>query len=208
MTTHSSTMNAILSARLIAIFRGNYQGRWADYGAALVAGGVTVMEVTLNSPDALLGIRALHEAVGDRAIIGAGTVLTTEEVGAAVEAGASFIVAPDTDEYVIKACIARNLPVIPGAFTPSEIKRAHAMGASLIKVFPSQSPAYLRAIRAPLAHIQLLATGGVNLSNAREYLEAGVACLGIGSDLTGDKLTPTEVTARAAEYIALLATFN
>lgn len=198
-----SVIEQIANARIVAIFRGDYQGRWGDYAGGLLRGGIRAMEITLNSPGAREGITALKETFGSQIVIGAGTVLSADEVHQAVNAGAAFIVAPDTDESVIAACKERGVVVIPGAYTATEIKRAHALGADMVKLFPAQTPDYLKAIRAPLSHIPIMATGGVDVTNAAEFLKAGAAALGIGSSLTKPTLKPDEVAHMAAQFVAV-----
>lgn len=200
-----NTVERLLEARLVAIMRGDYGGRWLDYAGALREGGVTVMEITLNSPDALGGIRQVRSAFGDSLLLGAGTVLTRDEVAAAADAGAEFIVAPDTDEAVIEASLARGLAVIPGAYTPTEIRRAYRLGAAVVKLFPAQTPEYLKAVRAPLNTIPLMATGGVDLDTAAAFMQAGASALGIGSHLARPGLSSDEVTVRAARFVAALS---
>jgi 2-dehydro-3-deoxyphosphogluconate aldolase/(4S)-4-hydroxy-2-oxoglutarate aldolase len=194
----------LVDARIVAIFRGDYRNEWLAYAQALLDGGVTAMEITLNSADALNGIALLAEQLGDQIILGAGTVLTADEVHQAVDAGATFIVAPDTDEAVIVAAKERGAAVIPGAYTPSEIKRAFQLGADMVKVFPAQTPAYIKAVRAPLNHIPLMATGGVNIENAAAFIEAGARSLGLGSALLAPSLSPDAVQVRAQGVIAAM----
>src|SRR5215207_5092994 len=109
-----SILQKVVDSKIVAIFRGNYGGRWLEYAEALVRGGITTMEITLNSPGALEGIRLLKAELHDQIALGAGTVLTADEVKMAVDAGASFIVAPDTDEAVIAACKALGVAMLPG----------------------------------------------------------------------------------------------
>lgn len=194
----------LLDTRIVAIFRGDYRGEWLAYAQALLDGGITAMEITLNSPDALNGIEVLAAHFGEQIILGAGTVLTADEVHQAVDAGATFIVAPDTDEAVIAAAKERGAAVIPGAYTPSEIKKAHQLGADIVKVFPAQTPDYIKAVRAPLNHIPLMATGGVNIQNAAAFIEAGAHSLGLGSALLAPKFLPDEVKIRAQGLIAAI----
>lgn len=201
----SAILDHIYEAKIVAIFRGDYQGQWISYADALLHGGVSLMEVTLNSAGALDGIAQLKAHYGDRIALGAGTVLTADEAHAAIDAGASFLVAPDTDEEVIAVAKERSVVVIPGAYTPTEIKRAYKLGADMVKVFPSLSADYLKAVRAPLDHIPLLATGGVSVENAAEFIKAGAVALGIGSYLTKPSMTPDEVAARAAKFVAAVA---
>lgn len=195
-------LERLLEAKIVAIFRGNFGNNWLAYASALRDNGVTAMEITLNSPGALDGIRLLSEQMGDDVLIGAGTVLTADAVDAAADAGATFIVAPDTDEMVIAASLHRQLVPVPGAYTPTEIKRAHSLGAPLVKLFPATAPDYIKAVRAPLNHIPLMATGGVDATNAREFLAAGASALGVGSALLSAALRPEQVGVRAAELVA------
>jgi 2-dehydro-3-deoxyphosphogluconate aldolase / (4S)-4-hydroxy-2-oxoglutarate aldolase len=197
-----SIVQQVMESQIVAIFRGDYGGRWVEYAEALVRGGITTMEITLNSPGALDGIRLLNAELGDQIALGAGTVLTANEVKMAVDAGASFIVAPDTDEAVIAESKALGVAVLPGAYTPTEIKRAYVLGADIVKWFPADSPDFLRAIRAPLSHIPIMATGGVNLENLVEFLKAGAVAVGIGGQLMKPTFTPEQVGALAARFSA------
>ncbi len=188
-------------AKIVAILRGNYQGRWQDCAEALIAGGIRAVEITLNSPGAIEAIHTLKDKFGAQALIGAGTVLTAENAHSAIDAGAQFVVAPDTSPAVVQVCIAHNIPAIPGAYTPTEIRRAWELGASLVKVFPSFSPAYIKAVRGPLNDIPMMITGGVNLDNAAEFLRAGAQVVGVGSAMTGDTLSLAEITRRASDFV-------
>jgi len=179
----------IFDAGIIAIMRRTDSALAVETAEALLAGGVSVVEVTLNTPDAEEMLRTLSERVGDRMLVGAGTVLTALDARRALGAGARFIVSPHTDPDVIAATRRASAPVIPGAFTPTEIVRAWQLGASVVKVFPvgSVGPRYLRDVLAPLTDIPLLPTGGVTLENAAEFIRAGARGLGLGSDLVSPK---------------------
>lgn len=201
-----NTLERMLAGRIVAIMRGDYGGQWLSYADALLEGGITVMEITLNSPGALDGMRELASRYGDQILLGAGTVLTAEEVARAADAGATFIVAPDTDPAVIEASKQRGLVVTPGAYTATEVKHAYSLGADMVKLFPAQTPDYLKAIRAPLNHIPLMATGGVDVDNAAAFFKAGAAALGVGSNLTKPNLPPGEVARRAREFAAVAQT--
>jgi 2-dehydro-3-deoxyphosphogluconate aldolase/(4S)-4-hydroxy-2-oxoglutarate aldolase len=199
-----NTFDRLLQARLIAIFRGDYGSRWQAYAEAMVAGGITAMEITLNSPGAIAGIQQLKASMGDSIVLGAGTVLTDGQAHAAIDAGAEFIVAPDTDEAVIGVCVARHIPVMPGAYTPTEIKRAYQLGAAMVKVFPAPDPEYLKAVRAPLDYIPLMVTGGIKVDNIAEFFKAGASAVGIGSNLAKPGLSADEITTRTRAFVAAM----
>ncbi|MCL2450040.1 MAG: bifunctional 4-hydroxy-2-oxoglutarate aldolase/2-dehydro-3-deoxy-phosphogluconate aldolase [Polyangiaceae bacterium] len=158
--------------------------------SALLDGGITVFEVTLTIPGALGVIGALGSRLGDRALIGAGTVLTADEARACLDAGAHFIVSPGLDAGVVAAAHDRDVVVIPGALTPTEVMAATAMGADFVKIFPCSAVGgakYVRALRAPFPHVKLVPTGGVTAATAVDYLDAGATAIGLGSDFVNDK---------------------
>ncbi|HLY26766.1 MAG TPA: bifunctional 4-hydroxy-2-oxoglutarate aldolase/2-dehydro-3-deoxy-phosphogluconate aldolase [Aggregatilineales bacterium] len=202
------TVEQLKEAKIVAILRGNYVGRWEEYAGALLEGGIRALEITLNSPGAPEGIRTLSGLISGRALIGAGTVLTADAARTAIEAGAQFIVAPDTTPEVIAVCKESGIPAIPGAYTPTEIRRAWELGASLVKVFPSLTPAYVKAIRGPFNDIPLMITGGVNLDNAVEFLQAGAQVVGVGNNMTGDHLSLAEITRRASDFVKSVGALN
>jgi 2-dehydro-3-deoxyphosphogluconate aldolase/(4S)-4-hydroxy-2-oxoglutarate aldolase len=169
----------------IAIARGVPEASCDDLARALQAGGVRVLEVTLNSDGALATISRWRECF-EGLIIGAGTVRNVQEMREAVARGAQFVVAPNTDEAVIEAALEAGVAVFPGALTPTEVARAYRLGATAVKVFPVSTvggAAYIRDLRAPLNEIPLVAVGGVTPSNARSFLVAGAIAVGIGSAL-------------------------
>lgn len=197
----------IEKSRIIAILRGNYVGYFTPIAQALADAGVTAMEVTLNSPGAEQGIREMKAAAGDDIVIGAGTVLNESQAYAALSAGAQFIVAPNTNIRVVDFCVERDLCVVPGAYTPTEIMNAVEMGAHMIKLFPADL-GYFKAIRAPLNHVPFVTTGGVSLDNAAEYIKAGAVAVGMGSHLIGDYVKSDggldEMTRQAAKLVLAL----
>jgi 2-dehydro-3-deoxyphosphogluconate aldolase / (4S)-4-hydroxy-2-oxoglutarate aldolase len=179
---------------------------------AIVAGGISQLEITLTVPDAMSVIRSLRERLGDRVVIGAGTVLEAKEVRACVDAGAQFIVSPGLDLPTILAAHACGVAVMPGALTPTEVIAAWKAGADMVKIFPCSAvggPKYLRALRGPLPHVRFLATGGVNIATAAEYLAAGAVALGVGSELVDLALLETGqdavLTERARELVAVVS---
>ncbi len=170
---------------MIAILRGNLRGHELALADALQAGGLTALEVTLNSPDALSVIERLVKHCGERMAIGAGTVLRAEEVERVAAIGGQFIVSPNRDVLVIHRTKQLGLLSFPGCFTPSEVVEATQVGADAVKLFPATmlGVGYLKAIRAPLPDIRYVPTGGVTPELAREYLQAGAWAVGVGSEL-------------------------
>lgn len=199
--------------RFIAIVRGYYGGDCLKLAEALHKGGVHLMEVTFNQSSeterqmTAETIRRLTETFGGDMAFGAGTVTSPEMVRQAKEAGAQFIISPDCNEAVIKETLAAGLVSIPGALTPTEIKRAYDLGADFVKVFPASvfGPRYFKEVLAPLNQVKLLAVGGVNTENAAEYMKNGACGAGVASSLfTGDQVKNgrwDEITAQAKAFI-------
>lgn len=153
---------------------------------ALIAGGITVVEVTMTVPGAIDLIAGLANDIGNDILIGAGTVLDAETASECIAAGAKFIVSPATNYDVIQYCIDSDIVVMPGALTPTEVVNVWEAGADFVKVFPAGSmggPSYLRSLKAPLPHIKLIPTGGVSQSNAADFIRAGAKAVGVGADL-------------------------
>jgi 2-dehydro-3-deoxyphosphogluconate aldolase / (4S)-4-hydroxy-2-oxoglutarate aldolase len=181
----SESLDRIEKGRIIAIVRGDYAdyiGRIAD---ALVAAGISALEVTLNSPSALNVIEQLSSGWGDRLLIGAGTVMNVPEVAGAAKAGARFIVSPNRNARVIQRTKELGMLSFPGALTSSEIVEAFDAGADAVKIFPAQMapPAAIQALRAPLGDVRMIPTGGISHENLEAYLDAGAWAFGIGSEL-------------------------
>ena len=147
--------------------------------------GLTCLEITMNSPDAATHIASLVESYGGKLNIGAGTVCSMADLEVALRSNAQFIVTPVINEEVIKACVNEKIPIFPGAYTPSEIYRAWALGAAMIKLFPASNlkPNYIKEILAPLDFVSLVPTGGVTLDNFTGILAQGAKGVGIGSGL-------------------------
>jgi 2-dehydro-3-deoxyphosphogluconate aldolase/(4S)-4-hydroxy-2-oxoglutarate aldolase len=145
--------------------------------------GLTTVEITMNTPGAVELIRHTVKEHGNDLNIGAGTVCSVTDLELALSAGAQFIVAPIINEEVIVPCVQKNIPVFPGAYTPTEIYRAWKLGADMVKIFPATSPNYIKEIKAPLGQIKVLPTGGINLDNFTNFLDAGASGLGMGSQL-------------------------
>lgn len=187
---------------LVAILRGLEAQRAVDVGQTLVECGFDIIEVPLNSPDPLTSIAALVTGLGDRALIGAGTVLTEAQVDALANIGAGLVVSPNCNPAVIRRTAAHGMVSLPGVLTPTEMFAAIDAGAAGLKIFPAElvSPATIKAVRAVLPpQVPIYAVGGVNAANMGEYLGAGVAGFGIGGSLftPGKPLDQIATDARA-----------
>lgn len=204
------TFQKIAQGRVIAILRGDFGGRESDMVAAMIAGGLTAVEVTLNSPDALKKISRLAATFGSQCAVGAGTVLIPHEVSQVHDAGGTFIVSPNTDVRVITETKFRGLISFPGAFTPTEVVAAVDAGADAVKLFPANTlgPNYVKALRAPLSDIKIVPTGGVTPELAYEYRQVGAWAVGIGSELIGKEFLADEslqtLQARTAAFITAM----
>jgi 2-dehydro-3-deoxyphosphogluconate aldolase/(4S)-4-hydroxy-2-oxoglutarate aldolase len=195
--------------RVIAILRHTPGEQAVRTAEALAAGGVTALEVTMNTAGALDMLRDINAALGESVLLGAGTVLDISAADAAIRAGARFIVSPHSDASLIRGVSSRGVPVVPGAFTASEVLTAWSAGASLVKLFPAGpvGAGYLKDLRGPLGHIPFLPTGGVTLDNARSFIEAGAWGLGLGSALASTVVIEAgnfaELERRAAAFVEI-----
>ena len=207
----NKTISEILDNNVIIILRGVEREKLIPLLEALYSGGIRLAEITYSAdggtPDAVVAnnIRLLSEAFDGRMTVGAGTVLTKEQVRLTAEAGGKFIISPDTNEAVIKESVRLGLVSIPGALTPTEAQSAHSYGADFVKLFPISSlgPSYIRAITAPLSHVRFLAVGGVNERNVGDYIRAGAVGVGIGGSLTSllSENNYEAITEMARKYV-------
>ena len=212
--TDRSTETIITSGGIIAISRGNYGETLLRSVDALLSGGVRAVEVTFEQngdPERTAeAIRSLVTHFGDTAAIGAGTVLTLDQLNIAKQAGAGYVVSPNTDESIIRETKRLGLGSIPGAMTPSEIVAAHNYGADIVKRFPAGAlgPAYFAAVTTPLSHIRCAAVAGVTLENIAAFRKAGACAFGISSTLFNKKLIAEgryDEIAKLAEAYVLAA---
>ncbi len=203
-------LQRVLDCGIVAVVRFSDPGPLVEVVKALADGGVTVAEVTFTVPNALDVIREAKRQLGDRVLLGAGTVLDTETARAALLAGAEFLVAPSLNLEVIKLCRRYDKLVMPGAFTPTEVLTAWEAGADIVKVFPADvvGPAFFKALRGPLPQVKLMPTGGVDLNTAAEFLKAGAVCLGVGGQLVDPKAIAAgdfaRITALAKQYVEIV----
>ena len=178
-------LRRVLNTGIVAIIRAPSGELLVDVAEALLAGGIDVMEVTFTIPGAIRVLEQVSERLGDRVLLGAGTVLDTETARAAILAGAEFIVSPSTNIDVIGVCKRYSKLSMPGAFTPTEVIAAWQAGADVVKIFPSDvhGPKYLKALRGPYPQVRMMPTGGVTLDTAADFLKAGACALGVGGSL-------------------------
>ena len=187
----SETVKAIGEGGVVLVVRAEKADDGMMRGIeAVYEGGVRAIEITFSVPGAVNVIEELRRRFGKEIVLGAGTILNPSDAAAAVNAGAGYVVAPNTNPEVIGISKRLGVAVMPGAFTPTEVVAAWAAGADAIKLFPASvgGPAYLRAIRAPLPHLPLMPTGGVDLETAGPFIKAGAFALGVGSNLFDRKL--------------------
>lgn len=205
------TLSPIEQDGVIAVVRLDDLSKAAPLTEALVAGGVRAVEFTFTNPAAAGAISAAREALGDRALIGAGSVLDAETARVAILAGAAFVVTPTVSLPTIEICNRYGVATTIGALTPTEILTAWQAGATYVKVFPASlgGPRYLRDVRGPLPQVKLIPTGGVNADNAGEFIRAGAVAVALGSNLVDARSVANEdwatITSRAQAVVATVA---
>lgn len=211
----TSMIRQIHEIGLVPVLRATSAKEAMVIADAIIAGGVTVLEITMTVPGAIQVIEQLVKHHGEKLLVGAGTVLDAETARSCILAGAQFVVSPALDVRTIELCRRYSVPIMPGALTPTEIVTAWQAGADVVKVFPCSAlggAKYLKALQGPLPQIQLIPTGGVSLSTAEEFLSAGAFALGVGSDLVDSKAAAegrTDViTENARKYMGIVRKFR
>jgi 2-dehydro-3-deoxyphosphogluconate aldolase/(4S)-4-hydroxy-2-oxoglutarate aldolase len=185
-----------------------------DVAEALRAGGVDVMEVTFTVPGAVRVLEQVADRLGDRVLLGAGTVLDSQTARVAMLAGAQFVVSPSLNLDVIRMCHRYDKLVMPGALTPTEVVTAWEAGADVVKIFPADlgGPGYLKALHGPLPQVRLMPTGGVDLDTAENFLRAGACALGVGGSLVSGKAIQSgdmgQVETLARKFVAVVKQFR
>jgi 2-dehydro-3-deoxyphosphogluconate aldolase/(4S)-4-hydroxy-2-oxoglutarate aldolase len=185
MRTKSQIIEQLLDPGIIAVVRAKRPEQALPLAEALVAGGVIAVEITMTTPNALTAIREVSTKLGDRAVIGVGTVLDEATCRAAIEAGAQFVVSPICRRELVPIAQQAGKPVMLGAYTPTEAQLAHEAGSDFIKIFPADTLGanYIKALRAPLPHLRIVPTGGVDLKTIGDFFKAGCVAVGAGSSL-------------------------
>lgn len=207
-------LDRILNCGIVAVVRAEKGDQLVEVAQALLAGGVEAIEVTFTVPAAHKVIERVAEQVGDRIVLGAGTVLDAETARIAILSGAQYIVAPNTNPKVIEVCRRYSKPVMPGALTPTEVVSAWEAGADVVKVFPCDffGAKYLKALHGPLPQIRLMPTGGVNLQTARDFLAAGACALGVGTSLVDNKMVAArefgKIESLARQFVEIVKEFR
>jgi 2-dehydro-3-deoxyphosphogluconate aldolase/(4S)-4-hydroxy-2-oxoglutarate aldolase len=208
MRLKSEVIQLLRDPGVIAVVRAPHAELCPPLARALLEGGVIAIEITMTTPNAIEAIRATVRELGGEALIGVGTVLNAATANAAIEAGAEFVVSPITRLEIAQAAHAHDRPVMLGAYTPTEAQTAHEMGSDFIKIFPADTlgPAYIKALRAPLPHLQIVPTGGVDLKTIGPFLKAGCVAVGAGSSLVPAEALKNEnwaeITRLAKEFVA------
>lgn len=169
----------------VAVIRIKDPDKLMSVANAISEGGVKIIEITMTVPNAIDVIKAVTKVVSNDILIGVGSVMNNEIAQQAIDAGAKFVVSPITKKEIIDITHKNNLPVFPGAFSPTEIQQAFEWGADIVKVFPADTVGmkYFKSIKAPMPHLKLMPTGGVTLTNAGEWMANGACAVGIGSAL-------------------------
>ncbi len=207
MSDMDSVTAAIVRSGVVAVLRASTADGFAAVADVLVEAGITAIEVTLTSRGAIDALAGLRRQLPPAAVVGAGTVLTTDQAKAAVDAGAAFLVSPVLD---LELSAGAGVPFYPGGLTPTEIFRAHQSGAPLVKLFPAAAvgPRYLKDLHGPLPDVRIMPTGGIDIADVATWLSNGAAAVGLGGPLLGDAasggslITLADRARRAADAVA------
>ncbi|MFY7950954.1 MAG: bifunctional 4-hydroxy-2-oxoglutarate aldolase/2-dehydro-3-deoxy-phosphogluconate aldolase [Armatimonadaceae bacterium] len=205
------TLRQLVDPGVVAVIRADSSDQLLDCAKALADGGLRAMEVTMTTPNALAVVRDVVELMSDRVLMGVGTVLDPETARAAILAGARFVVTPVMRPEIIACCRRYSIPIICGAYTPTEALAAHDAGADFIKIFPADTlgPGYMKALKAPLPQLRLIPTGGVDLDTAADFIKAGCDAVAAGGSLVSKEILKSgdweTLTARARRFVDVVA---
>lgn len=191
--------DALAAVPLIAVLRGLDPAAASALSVDLAAAGVRAIEITMDSPDAAAGIERLREELAEDIVVGAGTVVTTHDVAAAVKAGASFCIAPHLDEEIVRSALSHGVAVVPGVGSATELHRAVEAGATMVKLFPAGALGadYLAALRGPYPNVPIMVSGGIGLASIGDWLKAGATAIGLGASTLRDEATARQAVSAA-----------
>ena len=194
MSEREKIVSGIEAEGLVAIVRVRRPELTLPLAKALVAGGIRAVELTMSIPNALEAVRTIDRELGDKILLGVGTVIDDDTCRAAIDAGAKYVISPIIRPSLVAAAHALDRPVMLGAYTPTEAQAAHEAGSDFVKIFPADTlgPSYIKSLLAPLPHLKIVPTGGVNLDTMEAYLAAGSAALGTGSALLKKEIIAAE----------------
>lgn len=201
-------VKSIMDSGVVAIMRAKTSVQLLEAAKAIMAGGVNVIEVTMTTSGALDFIRDAVRSLKGEVVLGAGSVLDPETARAVIMVGAQFVVCPTLNLRTIEMCRRYSIPVIPGAYTPTEVLTAWEAGATFVKVFPASAggPAYIKSLKAPLPQVKLVAVGGVDLGNTADFIRSGCDAVGVGGELVNQYLLDSgdfnSITQRASNFRA------
>jgi 2-dehydro-3-deoxyphosphogluconate aldolase/(4S)-4-hydroxy-2-oxoglutarate aldolase len=207
MRSKQQIIEQLLNPGVVAVVRAKRAEQAVPLAEALVAGGVIAVEITMTTPNAIAAIKEASSKLGSRALIGVGTVLDEKTCQAAIDAGAEFVVSPICRRELVPIAQKAGKPIMLGSYTPTEAQLAHEAGSDFIKIFPADTLGsnYIKALRAPLPHLKIVPTGGVDLKTIGDFFKAGVAAVGAGSSLISkdvlDKDDWATLTKTAAEFV-------
>lgn len=210
-TAKAKIIERMLNPGVVAVIRADSSEQLMDVARALEAGGVTAMEITMTTPNAIEVIETVTREMGSRVLMGVGTVLDAETCRMALYAGAQFVVTPVMRPDVIACCNRYSRPIVSGAYTPTEALTAHEAGADFIKIFPADGlgPNYIKAIKAPLPQLEIIPTGGVDVHTAGDFIRAGCAAVAAGGSLVSKDILKSgdwnKLTETARAFVAAVA---
>jgi 2-dehydro-3-deoxyphosphogluconate aldolase/(4S)-4-hydroxy-2-oxoglutarate aldolase len=209
--TKEQIIHGLLNPGVVAIIRADDSEQLIHASRALIEGGVSAVEITMTTPNALQVIADLCRAFGDKVLAGVGTVMDAKTAEAAFAIGAEYVVTPVLRPDVIAACNRAGKPILSGSYTPTEAQTAYELGADFIKLFPSDTlgPKFIQTLHGPLPHLNIIPTGGVDLDTVGDYIKAGCVAVGVGGSLLSKEMLKNkdwaEVTDQAAKFVAAVA---
>jgi 2-dehydro-3-deoxyphosphogluconate aldolase/(4S)-4-hydroxy-2-oxoglutarate aldolase len=209
--TKAQIISGLLTPGVVAIIRADNSEQLIDASRALIAGGVSGIEITMTTPNALQVIADVCREFGDKVLAGVGSILDAQTADAALAAGAEYVITPVLKPDVIAFCNRAEKPIFSGSYTPTEAQTAYELGADFIKIFPADGlgPKYIQAIRGPLPHLNIVPTGGVDVHTAGDFIRAGCVAVAAGSSLVSKEILKNrdwaKLTDLAAQFIVAVA---